>query len=181
MTAPGTMGVYIGGRGATNPMSKWYTGLMVVQDGIMPNPGDAAAELGNGEALRLQGGSSYGNRYGGLRFEKGQFQYGVSFAEATFAGNAAIILGANQRIVFGNRPGAAQRISYDGTSLLNVNEMDIGRNGVRLLTGRRTGWAAATGTATRSAFDTATVTTAQLAERVKALLDDLITHGLIGA
>lgn len=180
-TAPGTMGVYIGGRGASNPMSKWYTGLMVLQDGIMPNPGDAATELGNGEALRLQGGSSYSNRYGGLRFEKGQFQYGVSFAEATFAGNAALILGANQRIVFGNRPGAAQRISYDGTSLLNINEMDLGRDGVRLLTSRRTGWTASTGTATRSAYDTASVTTAQLAERVKALLDDLISHGLIGA
>jgi hypothetical protein len=45
---------------------------------------------------------------------------------------------------------------------------------------RVTGWAAATGTPTRTTFDTATVTTAQLAERVKALLDDLISHGLIG-
>lgn len=81
----------------------------------MPNPGDAATELGNGEALRLQGGSNYSNRYGGVRFEKGQFQYGISFAEATFAGNAAIILGTNQRIVFDNRPGAAQRVSFDGT------------------------------------------------------------------
>lgn len=47
---------------------------------------------------------------------------------------------------------------------------------------RVTGWAATyAGSATRSTFDTTTVTTAQLAERVKALLDDLITHGLIGA
>jgi hypothetical protein len=48
---------------------------------------------------------------------------------------------------------------------------------------RQTGWATATGTATRTTFDTATVTTAQLAERVKALLDDLHStagHGLIG-
>ncbi|MFD2814915.1 hypothetical protein ACFSYD_11730 [Paracoccus aerius] len=140
VTAPGTMGVYIGGRGATNPMSKWYTGLMVLQDAVMPNPGDPSSVLGNGEALRLQGASTYANRYGGLRFEKGNFQYGVSFAEATFAGNAAIILGASQRIVFGNRPGAAQRLSYDGVSLLSINEMDFGRNGVRLLTTRRTGW-----------------------------------------
>ncbi|NBW14597.1 MAG: hypothetical protein EBR82_42020 [Caulobacteraceae bacterium] len=34
-------------------------------------------------------------------------------------------------------------------------------------------WAAATGTATRTTFATSTVTTAQLAERVKALIDDL--------
>jgi hypothetical protein len=46
---------------------------------------------------------------------------------------------------------------------------------------RKTGWTAATGSATRTTFDTATVTTQQLAERVKALLDDLISHGLIGS
>lgn len=46
---------------------------------------------------------------------------------------------------------------------------------------RQTGWAAATGTSTRTTFATGSVTTAQLAERVKALIDDLISHGLIGA
>lgn len=45
----------------------------------------------------------------------------------------------------------------------------------------RTGWGAPTGTATRTTFATSTVTTAQLAERVKALIDDLISHGLIAA
>lgn len=54
-------------------------------------------------------------------------------------------------------------------------------NGTQVMTTRRTGWTAATGTATRTSFATTTVTTAQLAERVKALIDDLITHGLIGA
>ena len=53
--------------------------------------------------------------------------------------------------------------------------------GSQVLDSRKTGWTAATGTATRTSFDTSTVTTAQLAERVKALLDDLISHGLIGA
>ena len=53
--------------------------------------------------------------------------------------------------------------------------------GNKIISARRTGWTAATGTATRTSFDTSTVTTAQLAERVKALLDDLIAHGLIGA
>lgn len=45
----------------------------------------------------------------------------------------------------------------------------------------RPGWAAATGTATRTTFDTATVTLPQLAERVKALIDDLTTNQMIGA
>jgi hypothetical protein len=53
--------------------------------------------------------------------------------------------------------------------------------GTQVMTSRRTGWAAPTGTATRTTFATSTVTTAQLAERVKALIDDLTTHGLIGS
>jgi hypothetical protein len=40
--------------------------------------------------------------------------------------------------------------------------------------------AAATGSATRTTFDTTTVTTAQLAERVKALIDDFRSYGLHG-
>lgn len=46
---------------------------------------------------------------------------------------------------------------------------------------RRTGWATASGTASRATFATNTVTTEQLAQRLKALLDDLTAHGLIGA
>ena len=40
-------------------------------------------------------------------------------------------------------------------------------------------WAPAGGTASRAAFDTATVTTAQLAQRVKALIDDLMTNNIL--
>jgi hypothetical protein len=41
------------------------------------------------------------------------------------------------------------------------------------------GWAAATGTATRTTFVTSTVTLENLAQRVKALVDDLITLGIL--
>lgn len=44
-----------------------------------------------------------------------------------------------------------------------------------------TGWAAPSGTATRTTFDTATVTLPQLAERVKALIDDLTSRNVLGA
>jgi len=54
-------------------------------------------------------------------------------------------------------------------------------NATQVISTRRTGWAAPTGTATRTTFATSTVTLPQLAERVKALIDDLTTHGLIGA
>ena len=54
-------------------------------------------------------------------------------------------------------------------------------NATQVISTRRTGWVAPTGTATRTTFATSTVTLPQLAERVKALIDDLTTHGLIGA
>lgn len=53
--------------------------------------------------------------------------------------------------------------------------------GAGVVGARKAGWTAPTGTATRSAFDTSTATATQLAERLKALIDDLISHGLIGA
>ena len=56
-------------------------------------------------------------------------------------------------------------------------------NATQVVAARKTGWATATGTATRTTFDTTTVTLSQLAERVKALIDDLhgtAGHGLIG-
>jgi hypothetical protein len=40
-------------------------------------------------------------------------------------------------------------------------------------------WAAPTGTSSRATFDTAGVTTAQLAQRVKALIDDLTKLGIL--
>lgn len=43
-----------------------------------------------------------------------------------------------------------------------------------------TGWAPPTGVATRTTFDTGTVTTQQLAERVKAVIDDLTARGIFG-
>lgn len=56
-------------------------------------------------------------------------------------------------------------------------------NGTKVMGARKTGWTVPTGTATRTAFDTTTVTTEQLAERVKALIDDFHStagHGAIG-
>lgn len=63
--------------------------------------------------------------------------------------------------------------AYSGTS--------YEASGLKVVGSRKTGWSGATGTASRSTFDTATVTLEQLAQRFKALQDDLTTHGLIGA
>lgn len=53
-------------------------------------------------------------------------------------------------------------------------------NGTQVVQSRQTGWTAPTGTLSRSTFDQSTVTTAQLAQRVAALITDLTSHGLIG-
>lgn len=74
-------------------------------------------------------------------------------------------------------------VEQDGTATI-TNNANVGGeyrvDNTRVVTNRVTGWAAATGTASRATFATGTVTTAQLAQRVKALIDDLMTHGLIG-
>jgi len=57
--------------------------------------------------------------------------------------------------------------------------LKVGAN--QVVSARKTGWGAPAGTPTRTAFDTTTVTLPQLAERLKALIDDLALHGLIGA
>lgn len=76
-----------------------------------------------------------------------------------------------------------------GSVMVTVNSVGVNVagtysvSGTQVIGARRTGWSTATGTATRTSFDTATVTTAQLAERVKALIDDLHAtagHGVIG-
>lgn len=61
-----------------------------------------------------------------------------------------------------------------------INATGYNCTGTAVVGTRKTGWAAATGTATRTTFATGTVTLPVLAEHVKALIDDLISHGLIG-
>lgn len=53
-------------------------------------------------------------------------------------------------------------------------------NSTQVVQARQTGWTAATNTKTRTTFDTTTVTLPVLAAHVGALIDDLISHGLIG-
>jgi hypothetical protein len=70
------------------------------------------------------------------------------------------------------------------TSFAVVGNADVGGayrvDGVKVVGNRITGWTAATGTPSRASFDAGTVTVGQLAQRLKALIDDLVTHGLIG-
>ena len=69
-------------------------------------------------------------------------------------------------------------LAFQGFGTYNTRSYFV--NNVQVIGGRATGWGAPTGTATRAAFNTTTVTLPQLAERVKALIDDLASHGIIG-
>lgn len=71
----------------------------------------------------------------------------------------------------------SQKLDVNGSA--KATSFVVGTN--QVVSARRTGWAAPTGTATRTTFATSTVTLPQLAERVKGLIDDLVAHGLIGA
>lgn len=72
-------------------------------------------------------------------------------------------------------------LSLVGTAVNMGSGVVLQANGVQVVGARRTGWASPTGTAARTAFATSTVTLEQLAQRVKALIDDLGVHGLIGS
>ena len=70
-------------------------------------------------------------------------------------------------------------------SLGVTGDADVGGayrvDAVKVVGNRVIGWGTPTGTASRAAFDSGTVTAGQLAQRVKALIDDLRAHGLIGS
>jgi hypothetical protein len=83
-------------------------------------------------------------------------------------------------VLIGNTTGT-ERLSVTGKVQLTAtgDSYMVGSNDV--VGSRKTGWTAATGTADRTTFETSTVTIENLAQRVKALIDDLTLHGLIGA
>lgn len=113
-------------------------------------------------------------------FLNGTTAFSVSAANtATFTGGMQ--MGAASTFQFAGR---TKITSTDGTLNL-TNQAGSGFTGLQfvgtqVLTTRRTGWTAPTGTATRTSFATGSVTLPALAEAVKALIDDLTTHGLIG-
>lgn len=92
------------------------------------------------------------------------------------------VAGAQYAFKIGNGVvlGDAGTLNEQGISTFNLLGGYYHTNN-KVLGARSTGWTAATGTATRTTFDTATVTLPVLAEHVKALIDDFITHGTIGA
>lgn len=135
--------------------------------------GDINAALANASAIgdiRFLGwdGSAYG--------VAGIFRWVTSEAWNTGAHGSQLQL-------FATTPATTSNINVaklDTTALDVVNGCVYKVSGTQVVSTRKTGWTAATGTATRTTFATTTVTTEVLAQHVKALIDDLISHGLIG-
>jgi hypothetical protein len=193
-TAPGNSGdgeIGIGIDVRTDNVTDGYFRYGIVIREVAGNP----RKIGTGLYCSTSGsyGASFvGNNTIASISIQGAPVNGIDFSTATFSESAV-------------RFGRGQKISYENTSNIyttldsslnifgfyNAGTVRVGLdvragspglqvNAVQVVGTRKTGWAASTGTATRSTFNTATVTTAQLAERVKALLDDLTSHGLIG-
>ena len=107
----------------------------------------------------------------------------------------ALVTGNATRSMCGSAAGEGfaweRNTAFDGTQPTTVAELDqngvlnvVGEyrvDNVKVVGNRAVGWGTPSGAASRTTFDTASVTTAQLAERVKALIDDLRAHGLIGS
>ncbi len=96
--------------------------------------------------------------------------------------NQVIQNGATQTEIDSLMPsGGSTFISYSGGSKrTQISAGSIYVNDAQLVGATNTGWSAMTGTTNKaSVYDTATVTTAQLAGRVMALQAALTTHGLL--
>jgi len=140
--------------------------------------------------LRQAAGTNQWNLYlegTAQNYIAGLLGLGATVPTAVIDIGASTTARASARIRSGTAPSAPNTgdIWSDGTNLV-VNGLNILASAYRVganqvLGSRKTGWTAPTGTATRTTFDTATVTLPELAERVKALIDDLISHGAIGA
>lgn len=112
----------------------------------------------------------------------GKYKDGTWIGWLNFHYNFGLDLNAQQsgsRIALQNQGNDVVSVDSAGANLAAGKVLKV--SGTQVVASRRAGWAAATGTATRTTFATASVTLPQLAEHVKALIDDLVAHGLIGA
>lgn len=97
--------------------------------------------------------------------------------------NGSVYLRAKNNNCTISTSGTSKDITLDPTGNVVLDNCNLYMNTSKVVGSRITGWSTATGTATRTTFVTSTVTLSELAERVKALIDDLHAtagHGLIG-
>lgn len=176
---PITHGVYVG-RGHRAPNGKIHSGYVLAPNAIMPSGKNDSTRINNNEAFRIEGASTIGDSYNGLRFGGGHFRTGISFTESNFSNHAAIVMGDGHRIVVGNGPSANRWVGFSMDNVVNFRNLSLSINETVVVGARKTGWEAPVGATSRSSFDTGNATTQEVAQRLAALVEDLQSHGLIG-
>jgi hypothetical protein len=126
--------------------------------------------------------------------------YRVAKGDASFPAPAIILDAVNRKIWLGDGTAtpvqwiiatSQTRVDVQATVFRTLAELEIdgalNHDGTTIgeygatPTAQTTGWGAPTGTATKTTFDTTTVTLPQLAERVKAMIDYFKLRGTFGA
>lgn len=157
------------------PGNGFYTGILVDQDSVLPS-----SFGGHADAIRVKGGNSAPYSYGGVWLQSGFLDYGLNLVGPTYANSCAIVTSKDTRIVFGTSTAASSYVTWTAADLFNINQGKLAVNGTQVLQARITGWTTPTGTPTRTGFATSSATTANVAEALMALIQDLKTHGIIG-
>jgi len=141
----------------------------------------------------LFGITANGNPAGGGILGLGEVS-GVDIASPVLAGTVGLGSlvglrirdhGTNPAIKTGTGPiqfgDAVSCQSLNATNGIGAGAAGFFCGGPKVVGTRNTGWTAWTGASSKATFDTATATLVNVAQTVKALLDALTTHGLIGA
>lgn len=168
--AQGMFGIYI---------DNTYTGTAFEPKALWAqcnNEGGTAVVASNASGLALFASSQGASNTTALYAEAGNGTAGA-FTNNGITGAATVNISSTLATSLALNVQGSVEVSNGNINITNY-ALQIDNNDV--VGPRIGGWVAPTGTATRSAFDTSTVTLSELAERVKALIDDLRTHGLIG-
>lgn len=198
----GDVGITNGDHHYLNPMEFNLSdgGHDAAAIGVVLNFNRTISTAGRGEiwmGIRLQSSGSQPIEVGFSA--TGPMKAVLDATQATLDTNkTAIALAAQQRLVLNAGTSSINGINWygnvagtcwvecggaaGGMNLQTLNGI-IKHNQTQLLKTRITGWTAPTGTASRAGFDTSTATLTQVAQTVKALIDDLhgtAGHGLIG-
>lgn len=173
--AVGTSGdtVPVLGGGATSWAAGASFGGNVTSSGEIHSSAKAVTAKGQWSGLTGSGITAFMDVAGSVvRF--GAYNVAAAWQPLEIIGDSVTLKANNVAVAAFTSAGAAVTGNVEASGQFRVA-------GVKVVGARAQGWSAATGAGSRSTFDTATVTTAQLAERVKALIDDLTAHGLIGS
>jgi hypothetical protein len=185
----GEVGVGLRIRSDSSTGGYFRTGLSISQGAVNPNP------IKN--AIRILTTGQHGIYALGANTVAHFLSEGTPVNGAVFNGTysgAAVRIASGQALAMDNSNTLKMSYSAPNWIFANTGIERIGFDmsgtprlriaGLPVLGARKTGWATATGTASRATFDTASVTLVGLAQHVKAIIDDIheiAGHGLFGA